>query len=404
MNSICLVIDRLHSGYLGAYGNSWIETPSLDRLAAESFVLDHCWLDQPELELLYRSWWLARHALQPTQDDSRQPPLPAALSARAVATTLLSDEQLVLTHPLAQQFGQRLQLPPAEPARAAAAWDETHLARLFAELVGWLEQAQEPFFLWCHIGSLGKTWDAPYELRARYAADEDPPPPEGPGVPTLTLKENYDPDQLLGITQAYAGQVTLLDTCLGALLDWLEDSQLGKNTQFTLASSRGFPLGEHRQVGGDDALYGELLHVPLILRFPDGFGAASRSQALVEPSDLHATLLDWWGLGQQAAAGRGQSLLPLVRGELEQVRDRLCIAGTGNQRAIVTPAWFAHLTGKPELYLKPDDRWEFNDVSARCPEIVDLLQEALQPCQQQLLLGEPRELPELEPRLLHGFD
>ena len=27
MNAICLVVDRLHAGYLGAYGNAWIDTP-----------------------------------------------------------------------------------------------------------------------------------------------------------------------------------------------------------------------------------------------------------------------------------------------------------------------------------------------------------------------------------------
>jgi arylsulfatase A-like enzyme len=37
VNAICLVVDRLHTGFLGAYGNTWIETPVFDRLAAESF-------------------------------------------------------------------------------------------------------------------------------------------------------------------------------------------------------------------------------------------------------------------------------------------------------------------------------------------------------------------------------
>ena len=40
MNAICLVIDRLHAGYVGAYGNTWIETPAMNRLASQSFLLD----------------------------------------------------------------------------------------------------------------------------------------------------------------------------------------------------------------------------------------------------------------------------------------------------------------------------------------------------------------------------
>ena len=39
-NVICVVIDGLQPAFLGAYGNTWIATPDLDRLAAESFVCD----------------------------------------------------------------------------------------------------------------------------------------------------------------------------------------------------------------------------------------------------------------------------------------------------------------------------------------------------------------------------
>ena len=41
MNVIVVVCNGLHLGFLGAYGNSWIETPNLDRLATEGVVFDH---------------------------------------------------------------------------------------------------------------------------------------------------------------------------------------------------------------------------------------------------------------------------------------------------------------------------------------------------------------------------
>ncbi len=404
MNSLCLVLDGLHSGYVGAYGNSWIETPSLDRLATEAFLLDQYWLDSPRLDLLYRSHWLGRHALEPHEEESPQNALAAMISSRGVATTLASDEADVLSHRLGQGFQQRLALPTVAAMGPAGAWDETHLARCFAELVDWLEKAAEPLLLWCHLGSLTRTWDAPYALRAQYAADEDPPPPEGAEVPSLVLEEDYDPDRLLGITQSYAGQVTLLDTCLGALLDWLDESEVGKATQLTLMAGRGFPLGEHLHVGGNSVGYGELLHVPVMLRFPDGAGAAARSGALIEPADVWATLLDWWEIGNRPGWGRGRSLLPLVRDEVDQVRDRLCIGAPGDSAAIVTPAWYGRFGEEPELYLKPDDRWEFNDVSRRCPEIVELLESALGAGREGILSRRADDLEPLEPRLVYGVE
>ena len=44
------------------------------------------------------------------------------------------------------------------------------------------------------------------------------------------------------------------------------------------------------------------------------------------------------------------------------------------QSALRTPAWFLHqgtTDDPPKLFVKPDDRWEVNDVANRCPEIVE---------------------------------
>ncbi|MBR6480102.1 MAG: hypothetical protein IKT12_00235, partial [Thermoguttaceae bacterium] len=51
-NIICFLTDRLHLGYLGAYGNGWIGTPAFDRLAGESVLFDRAFaatLSLPEL-------------------------------------------------------------------------------------------------------------------------------------------------------------------------------------------------------------------------------------------------------------------------------------------------------------------------------------------------------------------
>ena len=91
MNAICLVIDRLHAGYVGAYGNTWIETPAMNRLASQSFLLDQALIDSPDLERLYRSYWQGWHAACPPPEGPR-PSLAARLRAAGVATALLGDE------------------------------------------------------------------------------------------------------------------------------------------------------------------------------------------------------------------------------------------------------------------------------------------------------------------------
>ncbi len=89
-----------------------------------------------------------------------------------------------------------------------------------------------------------------------------------------------------------------------------------------MLSARSFPLGEHGRVGQcDEALYNELVQAPLVLRLPDGSGALGRSQALVQPANLAATLLDLWGVlpnDPSAAEAVGWGDSPSRSGEADQ--------------------------------------------------------------------------------------
>ena len=89
MNAICLVVDRLHTGHLGAYGNSWIETPALDRLAGQAFTFDQTLIDSPRLESLYRSYWQGWHALCPAGPPEGRPTLAAVLREAGVNTAVV---------------------------------------------------------------------------------------------------------------------------------------------------------------------------------------------------------------------------------------------------------------------------------------------------------------------------
>jgi arylsulfatase A-like enzyme len=327
-----------------------------------------------------------------------------------VRTVLLTDEPQVSRHPLAADFDELIEIEPPCQAKPAAEIDKTHFARCFAQIIDWLESARGPFLLWCHLAGLGTTWDAPLQFRQRYCEPGDPPPPETADVPDRLLPADYDPDDLFGITQAYAGQVSLLDACLGAFLDFLDDRPSRTETLLTITSARGFPLGEHRRIGPcDGALFGETVAVPWLVQLPGGAGAAARSNALVEPSDLWATLREWHGAGSSMDSPTGQDILPLIGGDRENssvpFRDRICVAGRDGRRAIRTPAWYLLDGAEAELFAKPDDRWEANNVASRCQDVVEELRRALADYEAVLSSnGRVAELPPLDGALLYGLE
>jgi arylsulfatase A-like enzyme len=417
MNIICLVVDRLHVGYLGCYGNCWIVTPELDRLASESFVFDQALIDSPRLEDLYHAWWRGGHAAEPkTGRSSERLFLPQAIAALGINTTLFTDEPWFQTpnaESLRQSVAEVIHFPSSEATQAANEAEETHFAGYFATAMQWLEQVREPFCLWMHSQGMAAPWDAPLEYRNQYADEDEALPTSEVQVPRRILPTDYHPDELLSISQAYAGQVSLLDLCVGGLLEQLRESPLGKNTLFVLASARGIPLGEHRQIGAvNEALHCELIQVPWLMRFPDGMGAAARSQALVQPADLYATLFD--SLSLPVPAGQGQSLMPVIRGGVETIRDRVCCFALPEERAIRTPAWHLRISQtttatEPEppptvqLYTKPDDRWEMNDVANRCSETVEPLTAALAEFERKAQDGDMSTPPPLGESLVSEF-
>ena len=93
-------------------------------------------------------------------------------------------------------------------------------------------------------------WDAPYAFRARYAEQDDPPPPDSAEVPRFMLEKDFDPDLLLGIAQSYAGQVTLLDLCVGALLEFLHESPIGRRDVARAPFRPGVSVGVNTAVSG----------------------------------------------------------------------------------------------------------------------------------------------------------
>jgi hypothetical protein len=80
------------------------------------------------------------------------------------------------------------------------------------------------------------------------------------------------------------------------------------------------------------------------------------------------------------------------------------MAGLKNERAFRTPAWFLRAVGDGELYVKPDDCWEVNNVANRCLDLVEDLQQARVLYEQTLHSGQIADLPPLGEVLLSGLE
>jgi len=280
--------------------------------------------------------------------------------------------------------------------------EDYSVARVIQAAVDWLERItkrqKDHLFLWVDCFDPHEPWDPPSPYREMYDPDYegqtliDPVP--GPIDGYMT------PEELRHTLALYAGEVTFVDKWIGVLLDRIRELGLYDNSLIMFTSDHGEPFGEHGIVRKAQPWgYEELAHVPWLIRHPDGLGAGQHIGGFVQPPDMMPTILEALGfvdelqleftapvrltfpqdmvVNRRTVQLHGHSLLPLLVGQTDAVRDFAVTAHYRRQWALRTQDWtYMHnLDARPpELYHRPTDLQEQHNVAPAHPEVVDQLE------------------------------
>ena len=90
----------------------------------------------------------------------------------------------------------------------------------------------------------------------------------------------------------YDREVLFLDSILEEFYAFLKEKKILDNTLLIITSDHGELLGEHGQYNHVFTLYNELLHVPLLVKFPKDIGLSGQKNDLVQLHDIFATVTD----------------------------------------------------------------------------------------------------------------
>jgi arylsulfatase A-like enzyme len=182
-------------------------------------------------------------------------------------------------------------------------------------------------------------------------------------------------DEDLDITRAlYDGAVNYLDSQVGELVRHLESLRVLDDTVIIVAADHGDSLGEHGHMGHRLYLYEELVHVPLIVRYPARFGPGKRVPHLVQLCDLHPTILELAGDDALAASGF-KSLL----GALDAESHEFVVAENTAPKSLDNVV----------MRMVRDERFKYISTSSGHSELYDLAEDP----------GETRNLAEFESSL-----
>jgi arylsulfatase A-like enzyme len=427
-NIVLIVIDTLRPDHLGCYGASWMHTPSLDALAKESLRFTQVFPEAMPTVPARRSILTGRRVYpfrhwQPWQGLAKRAgwapimpgtaTLPTILQKRGYWTAYVSDNPFLTHAGVFEPFrdsldhyvrvpGQRgvvkpadtvprseavRRLPPVMRTEAAIRQVRQYLAnngagkvdseqaasRVFASAEKLLGEAsrRQPFLMVVDSFDPHEYW-APIREDLELYADPDY---HGSDIADVryTWSDYLTPAQLRHLGATYAASVTAVDRWLGRFLDGFRRSGLERDTVLALVSDHGIYLGEHELTGKSDSyLHPELIHVPLMLRDPDGRAAGSTSDYRATTVDLAPTLLRMAGTAPSRHF-EGTDLSPLLEGAAPAEERTFSYGGYGNFSFIRDERWALVIrndNGWRLLYDLRRDPGELHDVAAKHPHVV----------------------------------
>lgn len=370
MNIILVIIDSLRKDHVGAYGNSWIKTPHLNAIAAESVIFEQCYPESLPTIPVRRALYTGLRSFpfrnfNPVKGDpvrlpgwqpipEEQPTITEILADNGYRTALITDVyhqlkpsmnfirgfhqwdlirgQVVdfykssrkgidtspyLTEKMRGSGAERMLIQYLSNNRDRHSELESFPAQVFMRASDWLvENADDcdEFFLVIDCFDPHEPFDPPSEYYEKYD-----PGYQGKSIilPKYGYNDYLNKDELQHMRALYAGEVTLVDHWFGNFIDKVRQMQLLNNTILVVISDHGVLLGERGVIGKVPwGMNRELMETVLMIKHPNI--PAKRIKSYVQNYDLTSTIFELINK-KKLNIGEGKSLVPLMNNDTNQI-------------------------------------------------------------------------------------
>jgi len=357
-NLILIVMDSVRVANLSCYGYPRTTTPHLDTLAAESTLFEKafsvgCWT-LPVHASLFTGLHSFSHGVKVSKDALPKdfPTLATQLKQLGYQTVSFSDNayisdrtgltngfdtvydiwRLVMAHGIERTKSSKLIKklepygPPAKPLIAVMRTLQQFRSMIKRQrrqgdkgagltnqfLREWLTEIRnptQPFFLFVNYMECHEPYRPPYpydrSFMPRHFSEWRVSRLRNNKEAILNAPDKQQRDDLEILQALYDGELSYLDAKIGEVIQTLESLGILDETVVVVTSDHGDSLGEHHHIGHRMALYEQLVHVPLIVRYPRRFPASKRVPDLVSLIDLYPTFLELGGGDLSGASLKG---------------------------------------------------------------------------------------------------
>ncbi len=402
MKVICLMADTFRRDHLGAYGNRWIHTPNLDRLAASAALFENAYIgsfptvpNRRDTFLGHGDIGLPFNRWKPFERE--EVTLAQRLGEKKIPSMWLGDTQNNVTRGinmnkgftawalnrgqeadpcwLDQDVPLEFPVPPHLIRYRAEVWHQVLINRAhrrtetdwfapgtYAMAIRWLEEnyRRRDFFLWVDTFDPHEPWDPPRHYEELYHKGFRGRVFEAPTY-GLRRKMGITNAELRNIRARYAGEVTMVDHWIGQFLAALERLGILDETAIIFTSDHGTLLdgpGDNglickpTAVGADGMLMSAGRPMTPPVRYFPIYPNIARIPLLIRLPGMRRgkrikAIVQPWDLSATIldlfgipAPGQfvGHSLLPLIDGKRKKIRD-VAICGTNTLAQAMTGRW-----------------------------------------------------------------
>jgi arylsulfatase A-like enzyme/Tfp pilus assembly protein PilF len=289
-----MTLDTTRADRLGAYGYKDIDTPALDRLAAEGVLFEQAStaapLTLPSHSSIFTSLYPPEHGvrdnggffLSPSRQTLASVLKNSGFQTGAVVGAYVLDGKWGLNQ------GFDTYVDDFDLSKMTGGFGIGDVKRPGNDVVDralpWLDKVKDRrFFAWLHFYDAHSPYESPEPFKSRYQS------------------------------HPYSGAIAYVDSQVARVTAYLEQNQLLDRTVIAVVGDHGEGLNQHREGTHGFFIYQSTMRVPFFIRAPFRLTHARRIADPVRTVDLFPTVLDLVGVPIPKGIA-GVSLVPLMTG------------------------------------------------------------------------------------------